>query len=390
MKSAIGHSVAGGAQRYSQYQAISGVTVRDYAYHATDPRHYGLPREDGSTPSERTDSDEWSSNSSDEEDDDAASYGSAERLFESDEDNNTATHASPSRSRGHPNRRQPEVSCADMEATVLPQLASQLKGHMGDINLKFRYARAMFDFSKATEWEMSLTEGEDVLIAFVGSPEPPVQQAPSSGAAREIDTASSVTAAAGAGGGGGGDERGGRGPPPSLAERSEPDVSDSTARKKDATEDVTGSGRGLPLDAVRERWASIDCVADNLVAMAQEASGKTPTMMTLDPSDRLIRCDPPTSDLAAQLNQLLDYAGVYGTGWATALRIRCRGRVVSTVVGGGGGGVGGAGASATGAAAGITAASPSSQARKAAKSRIKVKLLDMGLVPGNYIENVQA
>ncbi|KAJ3152051.1 hypothetical protein HDU89_001698 [Geranomyces variabilis] len=390
-----------GPNRYSLYQAISGVTVRDFAYHVSDARHYGLPLAESSARTSRSNSSDWFSSSDGEddikeedEDDDSKSYGSgAERLFESDTDSDQHHHGSAVAAAGgggtssnHPphadgrgsgsgntkaRRRRAEIPPKDMEATVLPALAAQLSQHMGSVDLRFHYARAMFDFQKATEWEMSLTEGEDLVIATVGPPAE-LNISADDDANKDVPAAddSAMTGVQDASASSGNATSEHKGSPASGKETTE---DTAAAAGNDESVISTASKRGSSsggLTGASERWASIDCVADELMTIVHGGTFRRPednggTGAGSAGIKLSLNSDPPASDLAQQLNQLLDYAGVYGTGWATAVRFKCRGHLASAEGQSDPVKPGGAGA------------------------RIKIRLVDMGLVPGNYIETAK-
>ncbi|KAJ3176585.1 hypothetical protein HDU87_004913 [Geranomyces variabilis] len=390
-----------GPNRYSLYQAIPGVTVRDFAYHVSDARHYGLPLAESSAMTSRSNSSDWFSSSEGEddikeedEDDDSKSYGSgAERLFESDTDSDqhhgsAVAAAGGGASSNHPPhaggrgsgsgktkspRRRAEIPPKEMETTVLPALAAQLSQHMGSVDLRFHYARAMFDFQKATEWEMSLTEGEDLVIATVGPPAE-LNTSADENASKDAQAADAADSA-----------MTGVQDASASSENATSEQMGSSAFGKETREDTTpvavndesvtstASKPGSPsggLTGANERWASIDCVADELMTIVhggtfrrpEDDGGTGPGSAGIKLS---LNSDPPASDLAQQLNQLLDYAGVYGTGWATAVRFKCRGHLP---------GIEGQSGPVKSGGAGV---------------RVKIRLVDMGLVPGNYIETAK-
>ncbi|KAI8909456.1 hypothetical protein DFJ77DRAFT_123059 [Powellomyces hirtus] len=428
-------TASGQQQRFSAYMAVPGVKVRDYAYHTTDARHYGMPLSAiDSSPTSRSNSSDWFSSSSSssssaedkendrEEEDDAASYGSgAERLFESDTESDlhqqhmqqqqqgvtshmrspikNISSSSNNNEAGSTSRRRQrpaEIPHRDMEATVLPHLASLLRQHMGHVDLKFRYAKAMFDFQKATEWEMSLNEGEDLVIAYVEppSPEPAPREKQTGDKEKEVgmeeqwkeNDSTNIT---------------GDSTPENQQQQQQQRPQSQTAKSETDTTATTLRGADNS-----ERWASIDCVADELLTIVhggQQARPDTNSSTTScssssssSPSPSFsLNSDPPASDLAAQLNQLLDYAGVYGTGWATAVRFKCRGALPPPPP------------PPPAAAIAIdqqqkksphpspstpmdVPATAAGTAGKKATPRVKIKLVDMGLVPGNYIETIES
>ncbi|KAJ3159467.1 hypothetical protein HDU86_001785 [Geranomyces michiganensis] len=356
----------------------------------------------------RSNSSDWFSSSEgeddikeEEEDDDSKSYGSgAERLFESDTDSDQHQHggtavphggARGGASSNHPphaggggggarssggatkaRRRPAEISAKDMQATVLPEFAAQLSQHMGGLDLRFHYARAMFDFQKATEWEMTLTEGEDLVIATVVPPAEradPVEDRPANedATAEKADDAMTGAQDAPASLADAGTEQ-----PGSIATEKEQAEETTTAAPKDKSATPTLAKRSSSsggLTGANERWASIDCVADELMTIVHGGTFQKPEAGSVSGAGAAgvklsLNSDPPASDLAQQLNQLLNYAGVYGTGWATAVRFRCRGYLPGIEGQRDPGKLGDAGA------------------------RVKIRLIDMGLVPGNYIENL--
>ncbi|KND01441.1 uncharacterized protein SPPG_03245 [Spizellomyces punctatus DAOM BR117] len=348
-------SRASRVQRYSQFEAIPGVKVRDFAFPTTDPRHYGLPLPKNSASSSRSNSSDWFNSSSDE--DETTSYGSAERLFESDDDDHRGRGQYRMQPRAHPN----DVEAHDMNNLVLPEFAKQLREHLGGVELGFYRARAMFDFQKVTEWEMTIAEGDEIFIAFIGW----------------LD----------------GDDVGSDTKPMEMDEEAENKTGDPEKEEKAGEkevggeierEDTSGDPQSMESEEVddsatptasrdsglNERWASIDYVADDLLTIVHGGS-KT----TGDLNDRpaiTVHSNPAPSDLAAQLNQLLDYAGVYGAGWATALRLKCRGKLEEMV--------------SQAKSKGKDAETDTETRPK--KGKVKIKLVEMGLVPGNYIEKI--
>ncbi|KAI8816830.1 uncharacterized protein EV422DRAFT_607308 [Fimicolochytrium jonesii] len=313
-------------QRLSQYEAIAGVKVRDYAYLPTDPRHYGIATE-GSISSGRSDDSDFF-NRSDEED---GAYASAERLFESDEDDNNKTSSKAARTSHPAHHHLPKVRTEDVLNVVLPLLAGQLRKYMGDIDLRFSRARALFQFQKATEWEMSIEESEEVYLAHV-EPYKPVETVKEAEGSRE-----------------------------NKSERDEEPQAEDQGEEED--------GNLARTSCTSERWASIDNVADHLLGMVHGVA-KPDSKAPAEPVT--LQSDPPISEFAMQLNQLLDYAGVYGTGWETALRVKCRGNIPA----------------AAESAKSEESDSTKQAAQQKGKGKLKIRLVDMGLVPGNYIERV--
>ncbi|KAI9098736.1 hypothetical protein DFS34DRAFT_618759 [Phlyctochytrium arcticum] len=360
-------------KRFSQYEAIPGVKVRDFAYPPTDSRHYGLSLDDksnrSSTGSDWFSSDEDGDEEDDDDEDETASYRSAERLFESDDDSSSHAQVSAAKSSRstashsqQPERRPrpKDLDPADVNALVVPVLINDLRQHMGGIDLGFSRAKAMFDFQKVTEWEMTIKEGDELYIAYMKPPSP-TQAQPT----REESEAPEVKEEA--------------------AQSSDSQDKSADADPEEDTDNTPRASTTTP-GRVTERWASIDTVADDLLHILHGASTR-PAAASADAPSLALYCDPAPAELAAQLNQLLDYAGVYGTGWATALRFKCRARFED------------AGPDKDGSGERLVAEYPGSSSSPSAdgkevstgpkkKGKVKIRLIDMGLVPGNYIEDL--
>ncbi|TPX67714.1 hypothetical protein SpCBS45565_g03602 [Spizellomyces sp. 'palustris'] len=337
------------------FLAIPGVKIRDFAFPTTDPRHYGLPLPKNAASSSRSNSSDWFNSSSDE--DETMSYGSAERLFESDDDEHRGRGQYRMQPRAHPH----DVEAHDMNHMILPEFARQLREHLGGVELGFYRARAMFDFQKVTEWEMTIAEGDDIFIAFVGSLD--ANDVDSDTKPMEVDEEEKDKAGA--------------------AEKEE-NPGEEEAGGKIESEDTSVDPQSMETEGVddsatptasrdsglNERWASIDYVADDLLTIVHGGSKTTGDLK--DKPAISVHSSPAPSDLAAQLNQLLDYAGVYGAGWATALRLKCRGKLEEMV--------------SQAKSKGKDAETDTETRPK--KGKVKIKLLEMGLVPGNYIEKI--
>ncbi|KAJ3186205.1 hypothetical protein HDU85_007645 [Gaertneriomyces sp. JEL0708] len=311
-------------QRFSQIEVIPGVKVRDFAYALTDPRHYGLPLLDNSNRSSRSSVDsDWPSSSSDEGD---ASYSSSERLFESDDERRHGTSVPTS------------VSHVDFHQVVLPALAKEIAQHMQEMDVMFYKAKAMFDFNKVTEWEMSICEGDELVIAVTR-------------------TQSTTT------------------------NNEEEQQSRQHARDpSEASMDNSATPRGSVATGLNERWASIDEIekdAETRTSDIQSAKLSTDSL-SQGASAVTLHSDPSAQDLAGQLTQLLDYAEVYGEGWVTALRIKCKGRLSGDAVG-----------DETTSTGNGSPGVKTDERFSAKKGKVRIKLVDMGLIPGNYIERVE-
>ncbi|RKO89300.1 hypothetical protein BDK51DRAFT_28253 [Blyttiomyces helicus] len=333
------------AEDLGSYEAIPGVKVRDFAYPPGDPRHHGISPAPEASCTTEGDSDE------------DAEYSTAERLFDSDEEDAADAARNP----------------ALLTGTLLPAFARVLNdGHMARVS--FRRAKAAFEFKRVTDWEMTIVEGEEFFVATLGG-----NGAGKGGTAegsgdgvKKDDVAGEATGA----------EAGGAEKTDTKPAASTGDLIDKAKRTSSepaaASEPTPPAASGpIPPEAPTlaakatnlggGRWASIDEIesddgAPKTAPSPATASSTSPLPKSPSPPPLLPTLDPAPDVFAAQLQQFLDYQHVYGSGWVTAVKVKFRGRISKLK----------------------QAADADAPPKR--KPKLDIRLVDVGLVPGNYIE----
>ncbi|KAJ3042184.1 hypothetical protein HDV00_008073 [Rhizophlyctis rosea] len=353
---------------------IPNVKIRDFAYPSNDPRHYGHPLPTPDT-------------SSSESDDDGSDtgYRSAERLFESDESDHDHAHSH------HHHKKHHRIRPADVDTFIFPALTKELNDvGGGKMKVKeFYRAKAMFDFKRVTEWEMTIREGDDVVVVVGEKIGGAVKKNEEEEGGRSRELGSDVQLRDST------TERGKTGvveeKKSSTTTSGESKTANTTTQHAQSlpslsiTSDATNatltstqslkptqqttqqtptqkpkSTTDLPTSTAPSdgRWASIDDLdsppstsLSNISAISK--NDLSSSSATSAPAVQL-SLDPDAKTVVEQMGSVVEYEGVYGEGWVTAVRFRFRGSVGGEGQGGGG--------------------------------RVRVRIVDLGLVPGNYIE----
>lgn len=316
------------------------ILVRDFAYAPGDPRHEGreAPQQLYSVPS---------SSNSDNSDDGDEHQGTLKTK--------TCKETSFMTTLGRDDR----VSLAYPRFS---NLLSPLIASSGTTKLSVYHARALYSFAKGSDWEMDLETLEDVAViieepvVFVNVHPPPSQDSKH----------------------------------PLLSKSSSKSMGNLSGRFGAANGLKTGhvlscSGLAVPTPVHQDRWASLDDdhesdrgavsqdetlrdssknpVSDSghahsLDQVLGSKSAHTATTTALPTDSISLTLDPCLSDFAETLKKFMDHSKDYGSGWATALRLKIKGSLQG--------------------------------AGQKTRGKIQLRLDDIGLVPENYIERIQA
>lgn len=299
---------------WATYEAISGVKVRDYGFENTDCRHYGIP-----LPLDGEDSDESDESSNLSQYSDIINSSELPALFDKTNEDPTPYEYRL-------------LNADDVFKLVLPQLSKELQPHIGGVTVKFQRIRAMFDFQKVTAWEMNIKENEELFIASIDTNDEENKEDKTDKEDKKLDSNEDKN----------------------KESEIKADNSDDNGEEKDNdTKDADDKNKEKDNnddDDDEERWATID----------EDDTQSTP--------DVTLRIDPVAPDFAAQLNQLLDYQGVYGSGWVTGIKLRIKGRQVKPKP------------DLTSAILGMD--------NDEQIAKIRVRMYNLGLVPGNYVEKL--
>ncbi|KAI9202336.1 uncharacterized protein BJ171DRAFT_183228 [Polychytrium aggregatum] len=356
----------------SAAHAASRVHIRDFAYAESDPRH-------------------WTNNHSHSpglDSDDDPEYGPAdEELFSSDVEEDDVSPGSGAgtgagtahilNSSGQPLSKH----SIDLKRDIAPMLAHYLNQdsteHPSD-QLDFYCVKAAFEFSKVTEWEMSIKEGNELIVAEIvprKQPHVPETQTPPTSleAAKHVDGSANAATAAAI-----------HTPESDTLSAKAPN---STAQPAAAASDLpasTNHSSGLPSakrDSLRgseptnlntgnnagqseerDRWASVDDLDESgmgaLVDSGNSVDSQHNILVSSDPSGdsdiqalfpfKEVEFEPEASVIGTKLREFVGYQKAYGEGWLTGVKLTIRG----------------------------------------SQARVKIRLLDLGLIPGNYVQKL--
>ena len=249
-----------------------------------------------------------------------------------------------------------KIQGSDLDEHVLPRLQKlivQTLEKLGSLKdqsspLDFFRAEALYDFDKVSEWEMDLEALDDlIIIKNVKNDIPSIQEimaTPLTGQPPESKLATTSAS--------------------NSSKSSQNDLSLDDVVRKASIASLTPA----PLEQA-DRWASMDDDEDDaeyerLFGPSAHSKGNIDLAVTnATPKEDAgshkedliqIKMEPELDEFSSTLHKFLEHASVYGKGWVTATRLKVRGRLH---------GVG-----------------------EKARGQITVNLLDIGLVPENYIE----
>jgi len=324
--------------------------VRDFAYVSKDPRHWGLKL----SPGDLEESD--ASSSDDDSEVDFSSFSQwdssyfvpfvdidVEKFFNNVEKSKLIEYAFEKQKQDSENdeneshRGSQEFHKIDFEKPENGDNGSKLD--LSKMKLKIYNAKSLFDFRKVTEWEMSLSEGEALFLIATEDPE------------EEID----------------------------IPEDINDDNEDPDNIKESDTEDKDNekSSDSKKENEKNENKDSFESHNGNLKS-EEEIAQSTDRIGSIDELNADEEEEDPYTILSNQYNfphpvnveirphgfyydllQYIDYSSVYGNGWVLGIKakIRCRRRFKNK-----------------------------KRLRKRRAIKMKLKVLDIGLIPENYVE----
>ncbi|KAI8914679.1 hypothetical protein BC831DRAFT_554570 [Entophlyctis helioformis] len=175
------------------------------------------------------------------------------------------------------------LKAKDLDAAVLPLLVKHLEQHVNAAAtaassdakvLKAYRVRAVFPFIKATEYEMSIDSGDE-LVVFA------------------------------------------------LKDKQEPAHVDDGGKTSVPLKTEADGGKGQQMG----RWMSIDDeLADDSPVRTSAAKASASDSKTID----ALMFEPPVEDFAKEVKQFLGYNQSYGASWLTALKVKVKGKWTSS------------------------------------------------------------
>ncbi|KAJ3046958.1 hypothetical protein HK097_000369, partial [Rhizophlyctis rosea] len=274
------------------------------------------------------------------EDSDSDSYRSAERLFESDD-----SESDPSHKKHHNQHHHSRIKSDLADTIILPEVI-RLLNLVPDSKLRiteFWRAKTMFDFKRVTEWEMTIREGDEVLVCVgerVGAHEEgdgkKKKEEEKGGGKGTRELGSDVELRESGAGTEEGEKAGIKekvknviGKVLNMSEahtESDPTLTRSTTTETPSTTSTTPPTSSQPLISTsttslttsstsQGRWASIDDLdSDSEHSSSQQnlAISKNDLSSSSSPSDSTkikVELDPDAKALVGQLGQVVEYEG---------------------------------------------------------------------------------
>ncbi|KAI8806157.1 hypothetical protein BJ742DRAFT_817749 [Cladochytrium replicatum] len=171
----------------------------------------------------------------------------------------------------------------DIDFDVLPALGKHIvdliRGEEGiepTSELRFHCAKALYEFAKMTDSEMTVAEGDYIFVVRIEKSE-------------EEDIVDGRT----------------EDPPPKNGEEDQPN--------SEAGGPVSKLNESDGSQALSDRWCSIDEVPEALAKSKEKQSLQIVT-------------EPDREEFGAQIRQLIQYQKLYGTGWVTGVKLRVKGK----------------------------------------------------------------
>jgi len=322
----------------------SELEVRDFAYVSKDPRHWGLKL----IPGDLEESD--ISSSDDDSEVDFSSFSQwdsnyyvpfvdidVEKFFNSVEKSKLIEYAFEKQKQDSENdendnhRGSQEFHKVDFEKHENNENGEKLD--LSKMKLKIYNAKSLFDFRKVTEWEMSLNEGETIFLVATEDPEEEMNIPESSEENLKEENIEDK------------DKQG------SMDSQMENDKNEIGSTGQIYTEKLkTGDDINQSID----RIGSIDELNadeeddDPFTILSNQYNFPHPVNVEIRPHE-----------FYYDLLQYIDYSNVYGNGWVLGIKakIRCRRRFKNK-----------------------------KRLRKRRAIKMKLKVLDIGLIPENYVE----
>ena len=140
-------------------------------------------------------------------------------------------------------------------------------------------------------------------------------------------------------------------------EELEKSKSQQVYRLKEEEKGGKKSGQSSVQTSQGDRWASLDDDDEDTLQFTDKiglTSEQFSQSLKVEKEAINLTLEPGISEFASTLQKFMQHCQVYGTGWLTGLQIKTRGRLQGT--------------------------------GDKARGQVSVTLLDIGLVPGNYIQ----
>ncbi|KAJ3117011.1 hypothetical protein HDU96_008182 [Phlyctochytrium bullatum] len=288
MASLTGAAVPSSMSSLATPSALQGVKIRDFAYPVTDPRHWGgqgVPLSKAPTKSSLHNlSSSRAQSNSQLSKKDASTKGSQDSKEELEKPSTTdpgVNGVKPADASSNDMDTEEDddddanyTMWKDQVSCYLLRAMSLVDEHSTIGSIKLLKKKALYKFSKVTEWEMDLKSSEIVVVAYL------------TGTFQDLNS-------------------------PSRR---------ASADKGDASSNQTAGGQGM------DRWCSIEDDDDEDLSTLSTAGATGGNTNSHDPISHVpnITLIPDPPSFAEQLKEFIDYQPVYGSGWVTAIKVRVK------------------------------------------------------------------